>query len=65
MKPDLVDALVEKGYRIVIAGTASGHVNKPLYPALKRAAAANVHVVMAVQTIWALPRCTSTTPGAT
>ena len=53
MKPDLVDALVEKGYRgIVIAGTGLGHVNKPLYPALKRAAAANVHVVMAVQTIW-------------
>ena len=38
MKPDLVDALVEKGYRgIVIAGTGLGHVNKPLYPALKRA----------------------------
>ncbi|HYN40379.1 MAG TPA: Glu-tRNA(Gln) amidotransferase subunit GatD, partial [Thermoanaerobaculia bacterium] len=35
MKPDLVDALVEKGYRgIVIAGTGLGHVNKPLYPAL-------------------------------
>ncbi len=36
MKPDLVDALVEKGYRgIVIAGTGLGHVNKPLYPALQ------------------------------
>ena len=35
--PDLVDALVEKGYRgIVIAGTGLGHVNKPLYPALKQ-----------------------------
>jgi glutamyl-tRNA(Gln) amidotransferase subunit D len=53
MKPDLVDALVEKGYRgIVIAGTGLGHVNKPLYPALRRARAANVHVVMAVQTLW-------------
>ena len=41
MKPDLVDALVEKGYRgIVIAGTGLGHVNKPLYPALERAVAA-------------------------
>ena len=41
MNPDLVDALVEKGYRgIVIAGTGLGHVNKPLYPALKRAIAA-------------------------
>ncbi|HSN57578.1 MAG TPA: Glu-tRNA(Gln) amidotransferase subunit GatD, partial [Candidatus Sulfomarinibacteraceae bacterium] len=53
MKPDLVDALVEKGYRgIVIAGTGLGHVNQPLYPALERAAAAGVHVVMTVQTLW-------------
>jgi glutamyl-tRNA(Gln) amidotransferase subunit D len=53
MKPDLVDALVEKGYRgIVIAGTGLGHVNKPLYPALRRAAEAGVHVVMTVQTLW-------------
>ncbi len=53
MKPDLVDALVEKGYKgIVIAGTGLGHVNKPLYPALKRAIDAGVHVVMAVQTLW-------------
>lgn len=53
MHPDLVDALVEKGYHgIVIAGTGLGHVNKPLYPALKRAIEAGVHVVMAVQTLW-------------
>ncbi|HQT95414.1 MAG TPA: Glu-tRNA(Gln) amidotransferase subunit GatD, partial [Thermoanaerobaculaceae bacterium] len=53
MHPDLVDALVEKGYHgIVIAGTGLGHVNKPLYPALQRAIAAGVHVVMAVQTLW-------------
>ncbi len=53
MKPDLVDALVEKGYRgIVIAGTGLGHVNSPLYPALERAIAAGVHVVMTVQTLW-------------
>ncbi len=53
MKPDLVDALVEKGYKgIVIAGTGLGHVNKPLYPAIKRATDAGVHIVMAVQTIW-------------
>ncbi len=53
MHPDLVDALVEKGYHgIVIAGTGLGHVNKPLYPAIKRAVEAGVHVVMAVQTIW-------------
>ncbi len=53
MKPDLVDALVEKGYRgIVIAGTGLGHVNKPLYPAMQRAVRAGVHVVMTVQTLW-------------
>ncbi len=53
MKPDLVDALAEKGYLgIVIAGTGLGHVNKPLYPALQRAVAKGVHVVMTVQTIW-------------
>jgi len=53
MSPDLVDALVEKGYRgIVIAGTGLGHVNKPLYPALKRAREQGVHVVMTVQTLW-------------
>lgn len=53
MKPDVVDALVEKGYRgIVIAGTGLGHVNKPVYPALKRAIEAGVHVVMTVQTLW-------------
>jgi glutamyl-tRNA(Gln) amidotransferase subunit D len=53
MSPDLVDALVEKGYRgIVIAGTGLGHVNKPLYPALKNAIEKGVHVVMTVQTLW-------------
>ena len=53
MSPDLVDALVEKGYKgIVIAGTGLGHVNKPLYPALKRAVEAGVHIVMTVQTLW-------------
>jgi len=53
MRPDLVDALVEKGYRgIVIAGTGLGHVNTPLYPALERAVEAGVHIVMTVQTLW-------------
>jgi glutamyl-tRNA(Gln) amidotransferase subunit D len=53
MQPDIVEALVEKGYRgIVIAGTGLGHVNKPLYPALKRAVQKGVHVYMTVQTLW-------------
>jgi len=37
---------------IVIAGTGLGHVNKPLYPALKRAAEKGVAVYMTVQTLW-------------
>jgi glutamyl-tRNA(Gln) amidotransferase subunit D len=53
MLPDMVDALVDNGYRgIVIAGTGLGHVNKPLYPALERAAKAGVHIYMTVQTLW-------------
>lgn len=53
MMPDVLDALVEKGYRgIIIAGTGLGHVNKPMYPALKRARERGVHVYMTVQTLW-------------
>lgn len=53
MLPDVVDAIVEKGYRgIVIAGTGLGHVNKPLYPAIQRATDRGVHVYMTVQTLW-------------
>jgi glutamyl-tRNA(Gln) amidotransferase subunit D len=53
MRPDLVDAVVDTGYRgIVIAGTGLGHVNKPLYPALRRAAEKGVHIYMTVQTLW-------------
>jgi glutamyl-tRNA(Gln) amidotransferase subunit D len=53
MKPDLIDGLVETGYRgIVIAGTGLGHVNKPLYPAIQRAIKKGVHFFMTVQTLW-------------
>lgn len=53
MRPDLVDVIVDAGYRgIVIAGTGLGHVNKPLYPTLERAARKNVHIYMTVQTLW-------------
>ena len=53
MQPDIIDSLVENGYKgIVIAGTGLGHVNKPLYPALKRAIDKGVHVYMTVQTLW-------------
>lgn len=53
MKPDIIDSLVERGYKgIVIAGTGLGHVNKPLYPALRRAIEAGIHIFMTVQTLW-------------
>ena len=53
MKPDIIDSLIDNGYRgIIIAGTGLGHVNKPLYPALKRAQENNVAVYMTVQTLW-------------
>ncbi len=53
MQPDIIDALVDNGYKgIVIAGTGLGHVNKPVYPALKRAVEKGVHVYMTVQTLW-------------
>jgi len=53
MQPDIIDALVDCGYRgIVIAGTGLGHVNKPVYPAIERAAARGVAIYMTVQTLW-------------
>jgi len=53
MHPDIIDSLVENGYRgIVIAGTGLGHVNKPVYPAIERAAKAGVAMYMTVQTLW-------------
>ncbi len=53
MKPDMIDSLIDNGYKgIVIAGTGLGHVNKPLYPALKRAQEKGVAVYMTVQTLW-------------
>ena len=53
MTPDIIDSLIDNDYRgIVIAGTGLGHVNKPLYPALKRAQEKNIAVYMTVQTLW-------------
>jgi glutamyl-tRNA(Gln) amidotransferase subunit D len=53
MQPDIIDSLVDNGYKgIVIAGTGLGHVNKPLYPAIKRACQKNVAIYMTVQTLW-------------
>jgi len=53
MKPDIIDSLIDNNYRgIIIAGTGLGHVNKPLYPSLKRAREKNIAVYMTVQTLW-------------
>ena len=53
MKPDIIDSLIDNGYRgIIIAGTGLGHVNKPLYPSLKKARDKGIHVYMTVQTLW-------------
>lgn len=53
MMPDIIDSLVDNGYKgIIIAGTGLGHVNKPIYPAIERAAKKGVHIFMTVQTLW-------------
>jgi glutamyl-tRNA(Gln) amidotransferase subunit D len=53
MNPDIIDSLTDNGYKgIVIAGTGLGHINKPVYPAIKRAVAKGVHIFMTVQTLW-------------
>jgi len=53
MKPDIIESLIDNGYKgIVIAGTGLGHVNKPLYPALRRAHEKGIAMYMTVQTLW-------------
>jgi glutamyl-tRNA(Gln) amidotransferase subunit D len=53
MQPDIIDSLVDNGYKgIIIAGTGLGHINKPVYPAIERAAKKGVHIYMTVQTLW-------------
>ncbi len=53
MQPDIIDSLVDNGYKgIIIAGTGLGHINKPLYPAIERAAKKGVHLFMTVQTLY-------------
>jgi len=53
MQPDIIEALIDNNYKgIVIAGTGLGHVNKPLYQALKKEHDKGVAVYMTVQTLW-------------
>ncbi|NQU67062.1 MAG: Glu-tRNA(Gln) amidotransferase subunit GatD [Candidatus Marinimicrobia bacterium] len=53
MNPDIIESIIDMRYKgIVISGTGLGHINKPLYPAIKRAAEKGVAVYMTVQTLW-------------
>jgi glutamyl-tRNA(Gln) amidotransferase subunit D len=53
MQPDIIESLTDNNYKgIIIAGTGLGHVNKPLYPALKKACDKGIAVYMTVQTLW-------------
>lgn len=53
MKPDVIESMTDNNYNgIIIAGTGLGHVNKPLYPALKRAIESGIHIFMTVETLW-------------
>ena len=53
MKPDIIESLIDNGYKgIIIAGTGLGHVNKPLYPAMRQAQEKGIAMYMTVQTLW-------------
>ncbi len=53
MQPDAMDSLIDNGYKgIIIVGTGLGHVNKDLYPAIKRAKEKGIPVFMTLQTLW-------------
>ena len=53
MNPNVIDALVDLGYEgLIIVGTGLGHVNRELYPAIKRANEKGVFMYMTLQTIW-------------
>jgi glutamyl-tRNA(Gln) amidotransferase subunit D len=53
MQPDMIYSLIDDGYKgIVIAGTGLGHVNKPLYPAIKKCQELGIPIYMTVQTLW-------------
>lgn len=53
MQPDMIYSLIDNGYKgIIIAGTGLGHVNKALYPALKKCKELGIPVFMTVQTLW-------------
>ena len=53
MHPDIIYSLIENKYKgIIIAGTGLGHVNKPLYPAIRKCTKLGIPIFMTVQTLW-------------
>ncbi len=53
MQPDALDSFIDNGYKgVIIVGTGLGHVNKDLYPAIRRAKEKGVMLFMTLQTIW-------------
>jgi len=53
MQPDMIYSLIDNGYKgIIIAGTGLGHVNKPLYPAIRKCKELGIPIYMTVQTLW-------------
>ncbi len=53
MQPDMIYSLIDNDYKgIIIAGTGLGHVNKPLYPAIRKCKEKGIPVYMTVQTLW-------------
>jgi len=53
MQPDALDSMIDNCYEgIIIVGTGLGHVNKDLYPAIKRAKEKGVLLFMTLQTLW-------------
>ena len=53
MQPDIIYSLIDNSYKgIVIAGTGLGHVNKLLYPAIKKCKKLGIPIYMTVQTLW-------------
>ncbi|MBU1238282.1 Glu-tRNA(Gln) amidotransferase subunit GatD [Myxococcota bacterium] len=53
MQPETLDFFIEHDYKgLIIVGTGLGHVNKELYPAIRRAQEKGMHIFMTLQTIW-------------
>ena len=53
LQADMVEAVIDKGYKgLIIAGTGLGHVNRNLFPVLRKAIEGGMQIYMTVQTLW-------------